>query len=225
MHPWMKRVIVGLLFAISALSIYLIMRRYHIGISTFQLYAETFKNFISHSYGAAVGIYMGIVALLCAMGFPLTVMLSIAAGYFFGWIGVLYAAISITLGSMALFWIARYVVGDPLQSHYSDKLGAVNHNINKNGAWYVFAMNLLPFTPAPLLAIGGGLSQMKGWSFFWSNLLGVIPQTILYVWAGNSYTMVRATLPTDSTLFIGGISIIIVFCIIFLAMKRLHTFT
>lgn len=90
--------------------------------------------------------------------------LQIAAGYLYGfWIGLVLSIIGATLGSIAVFYLARLLGHDAMQILFGErKINEMLGNLNsKKGMLLVFIIFLIPGIPKDLCTYAAGLSELR----------------------------------------------------------------
>ena len=90
-----------------------------------------------------------------------------------------------TLGATLAMLAARYLFQDSIQQRFGRKLAEVNARLDKEGAFYLFTLRLLPVIPFFALNLLMGLTRMKAWTFFWVSQVGMFAGTVAYVNAGT----------------------------------------
>ncbi|GEM_PF-645567 len=103
--------------------------------------------------------------------------ISIAGGYLFGWFwGLVYNIIGSTIGSMALFFIARRI-GHNAFMKWMDcrEYKHIEAAIKKRGLWAIFFGRLVPIFPNDVATIAAGVSPIKTRDFFIVSFIGYIP--------------------------------------------------
>lgn len=144
---------------------------------------ELFYFVQEHSIVSAF-IYILIYTVSIVFGIPLSA--TIIGGYLFGiWYGVVYTVIAIVIGSTCLCSFARYVMHDPIEKRYKDKLKFFNSEIQKYGILYIIMIHAIPFAPSFLPHIAAGLSSLALYKIILANSIGALPLTIIYAAAGN----------------------------------------
>ncbi len=130
--------------------------------------------------------YLVIYIISTALSFPGATVLTLAGGALFGWIpGTLIVSVASTLGATLAFWGARYILRDSVQGRFSSALETINSGIEKEGAFYLFTLRLIPVVPFFVINLAMGLTRMKSWTFFWVSQLGMLLGTAAYVKAGT----------------------------------------
>ncbi len=131
-------------------------------------------------------VFLGVYVLATALSLPGAAILTLAGGAIFGfWWGLIIVSFASTLGATGAFVVARYVARDGIQSRYGARLKTINAGIEKEGAFYLFTLRLVPLFPFFLINLLMGLTQMRAATFFWVSQLGMLPGTMVYVNAGT----------------------------------------
>ena len=108
------------------------------------------------------------------------------AGALFGrWVGTGVVSIASTLGATLAFLGSRYVLRDWVQRRFADRLGQINQGIERDGAYYLFTLRLVPVVPFFLINLGMGLTPIRVTTFAGVSWLGMLMGTFLYVNAGT----------------------------------------
>ncbi len=132
------------------------------------------------------GGFVLIYILATALSFPGAAVLTLGAGAIFGLsIGVLLVSISSTIGATLAFLGARFLFGNYVQRKFSSRIDAINKGIQKEGAFYLFTLRLVPVFPFFLINLVMGLTPIGTGTFFWISIIGMLPGTIAYVNAGT----------------------------------------
>jgi pyruvate/2-oxoglutarate dehydrogenase complex dihydrolipoamide dehydrogenase (E3) component/uncharacterized membrane protein YdjX (TVP38/TMEM64 family) len=126
--------------------------------------------------------YVGITAL----SLPGAAIMTLAAGAGFGLVlGTVVVSFASTLGATLAMLVARYLLRDSVESRFGRRLSEVNKGIEREGAFYLFTLRLIPAIPFFILNLVMGLSRMKTWTFFWVSQVGMLAGTVAYVYAGT----------------------------------------
>ncbi|HAR49207.1 MAG: TVP38/TMEM64 family protein [Smithella sp.] len=179
-----KRIIVAL--CIVALIILIRFSGLH-ELLTFDMlrqYRGQLLSITAQHYFFAVGLFIvGYIAVV-ALSIPGAAVLSLTAGFLFGFWGVLYVNIGATIGAIAAFLVARYLIGDWLQKHYADKLASFNKEIAENGYNYLLTLRLIPIFPFFLVNIFAGITRIPLVTYAWTTMVGIAPASFVFIYAG-----------------------------------------
>ena len=141
----------------------------------------------------AAGIFFGLYVLATALSLPGAAILTLAAGAIFGlgW-GVLIVSFASTVGATGAFLVARYLLRESIQSRYGDRLKAINAGIERDGAFHLFTLRLVPLFPFFLINLLMGLTTMPVRRFFWVSQVGMLAGTVVYVNAGTELAQIQS---------------------------------
>ncbi|HXG09533.1 MAG TPA: TVP38/TMEM64 family protein [Gemmataceae bacterium] len=135
---------------------------------------------------AAVVIFFVVYVAVTALSLPAATALSLLAGALFGrWLGTAVVSAAATLGATLAFLSSRYLFRDLVQRRWGDRLRPLNEGIQKDGAYYLFLLRLVPLFPFFLINLGMGLTPMRVRTFAWVSWLGMLPGTFLYLHTGD----------------------------------------
>jgi uncharacterized membrane protein YdjX (TVP38/TMEM64 family) len=130
--------------------------------------------------------YAAIYIITVSLSLPGAAVLTLAGGALFGlWVGTLVVSFASTIGAAMACIVSRFILREWVQSKFGDKLKTVNEGIEKEGAFYLFTLRLIPIFPFWLINLIMGLTKMPVRRFFWVSQLGMFPGTIVYVNAGK----------------------------------------
>jgi uncharacterized membrane protein YdjX (TVP38/TMEM64 family) len=137
--------------------------------------------------------YAVIYVLATSLSLPGAAVLTLAGGALLGlWIGILTVSFASTIGAALACIVSRFILRDWVQRKVGDKLKTVNDGIEKEGAFYLFTLRLIPIFPFWLINLVMGLTKMPLRRFFWVSQLGMLPGTIVYVNAGKELSKIES---------------------------------
>ena len=130
--------------------------------------------------------FLGLYVLVTALSIPGAVILTLGAGAFFGvlW-GTIIVSFASSIGATIAFLVARYLFKESAQQRFGDKLEAINQGIEKEGAFYLFSLRLVPLFPFFMINLIMGLTPIRTFTFYWVSQLGMLAGTIVFVNAGT----------------------------------------
>jgi uncharacterized membrane protein YdjX (TVP38/TMEM64 family) len=144
----------------------------------------------------ALLVFFLLYAAVTALSLPAAAVLSLAAGALFGrWLGTGVVSLAATAGAALAFLSSRYLLRDLVRRRFGDRLGPLNRGVERDGAYYLFGLRLVPLFPFFLVNLGMGLTPMRLRTFVWVSLLGMLPGAFLYVNAGTALAVID--LPKD----------------------------
>lgn len=147
---------------------------------------EQFREFQTESPLLVAGMFFAAYVLVTAFSIPGAAVMTLAAGALFGLLqGLILVSFASTMGATLAFIGARYLLRDSVQAKFGNRLKAINEGVEKEGAFYLFTLRLVPVFPFFLINLLMGLTSMKAFTFFWVSQLGMLAGTVVYVNAGT----------------------------------------
>ena len=135
------------------------------------------------AYAIAFALYV----LITGLSIPGSSILSLLYGWFFRfWGAVVLVSFAATAGATVAFLFSRYLFRDLVQRRYGRRLLRLNAALDREGAFYLFALRLTPVIPYFVINALMGLTPMRTRTFWWVSQLGMLPGTFVYVYAGAS---------------------------------------
>ncbi len=133
-----------------------------------------------------IAVYMAIYVLVTSLSLPGAAVMTLAGGALFGLLtGTIVVSLASTIGATLACFVSRSVLRDWVQNKFADKLKTVNEGIEKEGAFYLFTLRLIPVFPFWLINLVMGLTKMPLRTFYWVSQAGMLAGTIVYVNAGK----------------------------------------
>ncbi len=130
--------------------------------------------------------YMGIYILTAALSLPGAAVLTLAGGALFGiFVGTVAVSFASSIGATLAFIVSRFILKDYVQEKFGDKLAAINEGMEKDGAFYLFTLRLVPVFPFFAINLAMGLTPIRTRTFYWVSQAGMLAGTIVYVNAGT----------------------------------------
>ena len=133
-----------------------------------------------------MGAYFVIYVVVTALSLPGAAVMTLAGGALFGLAtGTLLVSFASSLGATLAFLAARFVLRDTVQTRFGNRLAAINAGIEKDGAFYLFTLRLVPAFPFFVINLLMGLTPIRTWTFYWVSQIGMLAGTLVYVNAGT----------------------------------------
>ena len=134
-------------------------------------------------YAVAFLIYTTVTGLSLPLAAPLTV----AYGWFFGFVpGVILVSLASTSGSTIAFLLSRYLFRDTFQRKFGDRLERFNAALEREGAFYLFTLRVIPAVPFFIINVVMGLTPIRVFTFWWVSQVGMFAGTCVFVYAGSA---------------------------------------
>ncbi len=137
--------------------------------------------------------YFFLYVLTTALSLPGALVLTLAGGAIFGFVqGFVLVSFASTVGATLAFLAARYVLRDWVQQRFGEKLKPMNDGIEKEGAFYLFTLRLVPVFPFFLINLLMGLTKMRTLTYYWVSQVGMLAGTVIYVNAGTQLAAIES---------------------------------
>ena len=128
------------------------------------------------------------------LSIPGAAIMSLIAGALFGVVvGTIIVSFASTIGATLAFLSARFVLRDWVQGKFGERLRAIDDGLEKDGAFYLFTLRLIPVFPFFVINLLMGLTRIKTRTFFWVSQLGMLPATVVFVNAGTQISRIDST--------------------------------
>ncbi len=138
-------------------------------------------------------IFFAVYVAVTALSLPGAAIMTLVAGAIFGLIwGVVIVSFASSIGATLAFLVARFLLRDSIQAKFGDKLKAFNAGVEKEGAFYLFTLRLVPAFPFFVINVVMGLTTMKALTFFWVSQIGMLAGTIVFVFAGQKLSEITS---------------------------------
>ena len=128
------------------------------------------------------------------LSIPGAAIMTLVAGALFGVVvGTIIVSFASTMGATLAFLSARFVLREWVQGKFGERLRAIDDGLEKDGAFYLFTLRLIPVFPFFVINLLMGLTRIKTRTFFWVSQLGMLPATIVFVNAGTQISRIEST--------------------------------
>ncbi len=148
-------------------------------------YRENYPLLLSALYAV---IYIAIAAL----SLPGATLMTLTGGAVFGLLwGTSLALLSATAGASLAFINARFIFGQWVQQKFSNQIEAINRGIEKDGAFYLLSLRLVPAVPFFVINVVMGLTTIRLWTFAWVSAIGMLGGAAVYANAGTQLAQIN----------------------------------
>jgi uncharacterized membrane protein YdjX (TVP38/TMEM64 family) len=135
--------------------------------------------------------FLGYVAVT-ALSIPGAAIMTLAAGALFGLVtGTILVSFASSIGATLAMLASRYVLRDWVTAKFGDRLKPVNDGIEKDGAFYLFTLRLVPVFPFFVINLLMGLTPIRTATYYWVSQVGMLLGTIVYVNAGTQLARIE----------------------------------
>jgi len=153
----------------------------------------TIENYRNNNYGLSVLIYGLIYIAVTGLSLPGATVLTLAGGAVFGLLwGTVIVSFASTIGATLAFLAARFLFRDAVKSRFGYRIQEIDEGINRDGAFYLLTLRLIPLFPFFMINLALGLTALKTRTYFWVSQFGMLAGTIVYVNAGTQLAKIES---------------------------------
>ncbi|WEX08482.1 TVP38/TMEM64 family protein [Chelativorans sp. AA-79] len=182
--PW-RFVPLGLLLLLLALG-YALGWHEHLSLSALMASRTALHAKIeAHPLLATAGFAL-VYAVATAAAFPAAALLTIAAGFLFGWLlGGTLVLIAATTGATVLFLAARTAFGDFLRRRVGGRAAQLAKGFEQDAFGYLLVLRLAPIFPFWIVNIVPAFFHVSLRTFIAATTVGILPATYAYAYLGQ----------------------------------------
>jgi uncharacterized membrane protein YdjX (TVP38/TMEM64 family) len=97
-----------------------------------------------------------------------------------------------SIGATLAFLAARFLFRDAVTARLGERLRAIDEGIEREGAYYLFTLRLVPLFPFFIINLAMGLTHLSVITFYWVSQAGMLAGTLVYVNAGTQLAKVES---------------------------------
>lgn len=181
-----QRIAIAILIAGAVIAFQVFRLGDYLTLSHLKASREEFAVLYEGHPGAVIASYMAVYVLVTALSLPGAAIMTLAGGALFGlWVGTLTVSFASSIGATLACLVSRFILHDWVQARFGDKLSTINDGIEREGAFYLFTLRLVPVFPFWLINLVAGMTKMPVRTFYWVSQIGMLPATVVYVNAGK----------------------------------------
>ncbi|KAA0694577.1 pyridine nucleotide-disulfide oxidoreductase [Halopseudomonas laoshanensis] len=180
------KIIVILLIAALVASFFVFDLNQYFSLEWLKSQQENLNAQVAANPYLAAAIFFGVYVVVTALSLPGAALMTLVGGALFGlgW-GLLLVSFASVMGATVAMIISRFLLQSWVQKRFGKRLKAINQGVDSEGAFYLFALRLVPVFPFFLINLAMGLTRLKVSTFWWVSQIGMLPGTFVYVNAGR----------------------------------------
>lgn len=200
-----KKIIILLAIAAAIGAVLVFDLDRYLSLSYLQSQLDAIQQFYARNPLLSCAVYFVIYVLVTALSIPGAAVMTLAGGAIFGLgVGLLLVSFASSIGATLAFVVARYLLRDTVQNRFAERLKTLNKGVERDGAFYLFTLRLVPVFPFFLINLAMGLTPIKTWTFYWVSQVGMLAGTAVYVNAGTELAQLENTRGLLSPTLIGA---------------------
>lgn len=156
-----------------------------------KLQQSLLNDYIQSHLISAAAIYFFSYLVITALSIPGAAVVTLLGAALFGfWLSLLLVSFASTLGATLAFLSSRFLLREWVQKRFGAKLETINRGMDRDGAFYLFSLRLIPVFPFFLINLLMGLTTIKATRYYWVSQLGMLPGTAVYLNAGTQLAQI-----------------------------------
>src|SRR3989338_4812438 len=180
-----KLALMGLILALLG-SFFVFDIGHHLTLEALEAQKVALKAQVAAQPWLAAGLFFIAYVAVTALSLPGAALMTLLAGALFGLLqGFVLVSFASTLGATLAMLSSRFLLRDCVQSRFGQRLAGIDAGIEREGAFYLFALRLVPLFPFFLINLAMGLTRLPARTYWWVSQLGMLPGTLVFVNAGR----------------------------------------
>ena len=152
-----------------------------------------------------VALYFVLYVLVTALSIPGATVVTLLGGALFGlWLGLVLVSFASAIGATCAFLASRYLLHDWVREHFRKQFDAIDEGFERDGAFYLLSLRLLPAFPFFVVNLLMCLTKMRTSTYYWVSQLGMLAGTVVYVNAGTHLAQINSVRDILSPALIGS---------------------
>ncbi|MEP0174382.1 MAG: FAD-dependent oxidoreductase [Paraglaciecola sp.] len=154
---------------------------------------EALAEFIQENWLQAFLGYLILYIIVTALSLPGAAILTLGAGALFGlgW-GLVLASFASTIGATIAFLVSRFLLRDWVKNSFSQKIASIDAGIEKDGAFYLLSLRLVPLFPFFIINLVMGVTSIRTITYYWVSQVGMLAGTFVFVNAGTQLANIES---------------------------------
>ena len=154
--------------------------------------AAILDYYASHAWQTVLGFFL-VYVTVTGLSLPGAALMTLVAGAIFGLLwGTVIVSFASSIGATLAFLASRFLLRDWVQRRFGRALRAVNEGIEREGAFYLFTLRLIPAVPFFVINLALGLTPIRAATFYWVSQVGMLAGTMVYVNAGTQLAAIES---------------------------------
>ncbi len=190
----MKKILLLLLVAVAIVMFFSMGWHHQLTIEALKESIAHFQTWQANSPILVASLFFAFYVLVAALSLPGAAVMTLAAGALFGLVeGTIIVSFASSIGATLAFLVSRYLLRDFVQTRFSKRIETINTGVQKEGAFYLFTLRMVPLFPFFVINLLMGLTRMPARTFYWVSQVGMLAGTLVYVNAGTQLVQISRT--------------------------------
>lgn len=165
----------------------------HLTLENAKQQQAALDEYISNNFILSAAIYFLGYIFITAFSIPGAAVVTLLGAALFGFVtSLILVSFASTIGATLAFLSSRYLLRESIQKKFGAKLSAINKGVEKDGAFYLFSLRLIPVFPFFLINLLMGLTPISTLRFYLVSQLGMLPGTVVFLNAGTQLATIES---------------------------------
>jgi pyruvate/2-oxoglutarate dehydrogenase complex dihydrolipoamide dehydrogenase (E3) component/uncharacterized membrane protein YdjX (TVP38/TMEM64 family) len=189
-----SKLLVLAVIAAGVAAFFVLDLKQYVSLDYFQQQRAAIESYRAAHPLQAAAIFFALYVAVTGLSLPGAAILTLVAGAVFGLLwGTLIVSFASSIGATLAFLASRFLLRDWVQAKFGERLKPINDGVAREGAFYLFALRLVPAFPFFIVNLVMGLTTIRAWTFYWVSQLGMLAGTLVYVYAGTQLGQFKVT--------------------------------
>lgn len=207
-----SRLYLLIIFALLTGAFFFFDLQQHLTLDNLKFQQETMISYRNNHPMLATSVYALIYIAVTSLSLPGATILTLAGGAVFGLLwGTLIVSFASSIGATLAFLAARFLFRDAVSTRFGHLLNEIDTGIERDGAFYLFSLRLVPLIPFFVINLIMGLTSLKTPTFYWVSQAGMLAGTLVYVNAGTQLAKINSVSGILSPALVGSFVLLGVF--------------
>jgi pyruvate/2-oxoglutarate dehydrogenase complex dihydrolipoamide dehydrogenase (E3) component/uncharacterized membrane protein YdjX (TVP38/TMEM64 family) len=181
-----NRIVIALLVLLAIGAWFALDLGQYLQLATLQSRVGDLRDFYQREPGKTALYYFLAYVLVTGLSLPGAAVMTLAGGALFGfWYGLLLVSFASSLGATVACLVSRLLLRDWVQGRFQRQLQSLNSGFERDGAFYLFGLRLVPLFPFFVINLAMGVLPISLWRFYWVSQFGMLAGTAVFVNAGT----------------------------------------
>lgn len=165
----------------------------HLTLENLKASRERFEAIYQNNAFSMLAGFFAVYVIVTMLSLPGGAVMGLAGGALFGfWPATIIISFASTIGATLACALARYLLRDVVQRRFGERLRKINQGVEREGAFYLFTLRLIPIFPFFVINLVMGLTPMRLSTYYWVSQIGMLPGTMVFVNAGKELGQVQS---------------------------------
>jgi len=187
-----KRLLLLAVIAAAIAAFFVFDLKQYLSLEFFQASRAKIDAFYAARPWQTAAAFFVVYVAVTALSLPGAAIMTLAGGAIFGLLaGTVLVSFASSIGATLAFLVSRFLLRDWVRTRLGERLKAIDDGVAREGAFYLFALRLVPLFPFWLINLAMGLTSIRTRTFYWVSQLGMLAGTVVYVYAGTQLGQFR----------------------------------